>query len=75
MRAEIDIRFDDNSIIYVLIHQKSKHFVANKQNSIKLSRQGLEGELKFVKTSINLISTPYMDYCKLYFSEYFNIFI
>ena len=52
--------FDKNTIIYVIIHQKSKHFVANKQNSIKLSRQGLEGELKFVKTSINLLSTPYM---------------
>ena len=64
---------DENTIIYVIIHQKSKHFVANKQNSIKLSRQGLEGELKFVKTSINLLSTPYMDQCTEYQGEFCQI--
>ena len=56
-------RIDFDSVIYYLVHQKSKYFKPIKQNSVKLSRQGLEGELKLTKTSINLISAPYMDQC------------
>ena len=74
MRDYIGLSLDEDINIYVLIHQKSKHFVANKQNSIKLSRQGLEGELKFVKTSINLLSTPYMDQCNEYNGEFILTF-
>ena len=73
-RAIYGIKIDENTIIYFLFHQKSKHFVENKQNSIKLSRQGLEGELKFVKTSINLLSTPYMDQCNHHLGEFTYIF-
>ena len=64
LREYLKILFDENSVIYVLIHQKNKHFVANKQNSIKLSRQGLEGEIKLMKTSVNLLSIPYMELCE-----------
>ena len=71
--GQIKLVFDENLVYHIIIHQKSKHFVANKQNSIKLSRQGLEGELKFVKTSINLLSTPYMDQCEIYHGEFYSI--
>ena len=70
LRGLLGIKIDENTIIYALVHQNRKDFVANKQNSIKLSQQGLEGEFKFSKTSINLLSTPYMDQCNQYHGEF-----
>ena len=46
-----------------------------KQNSIILSRQGLEGELKLTKTTVILISMPYMSECKKYGESYIQISI
>ena len=51
---------------YAMVHQNHKDFDLIKQNSIKLSRQGLEGELIFTKTAVNFISSPYMDECQHY---------
>ena len=31
---------------------------------MKISRKGLEGKLKLLKTSVNLISAPYMENCQ-----------
>ena len=40
-RNKLYLKFDEKSILYILFHQKNRDFVANKQNSIKLSRQGI----------------------------------
>ena len=60
------IYFDDYSVLYLSVHQKIKDFEPNKYNSIKISRQGLEGRLKMFKTSVGLLSAPYMEKCDNY---------
>ena len=57
---------DDNVVIYAIVNQNTKYFEAIKENAIKLSRQGLEGELKFTTTKVNYITTPYMNECQYY---------
>ena len=58
--------FNENVVIYVMVEQNFKQFESIEGNSIKLSRQGLEGELKFTKTAVNYISSPYMNECHHY---------
>ena len=57
---------DDNVVIYAIVNQNTKYFETIKENAIKLSRQGLEGELKFTTTKVNYITIPYMSECKHY---------
>ena len=57
---------DENTVIYALVHQNAKDFTPIKRNAIKLSRQGLEGELKLMKTAVNYITSPYMSECNQY---------
>ena len=57
---------DESSVLYFIVHQNTKLFYPIKQNSVKLSRQGLEGELKIIKTAVNSITSPYMSECQHY---------
>jgi hypothetical protein len=57
---------DNFSILYFMVNQASKSYELSKHNSIKISRQGLEGELKFTRSSVTLLTTPYMERCETY---------
>ena len=55
---EMDIRYYDKSYdLFLLVHQNT--FKPKKFHSIRVSRQGLDGELKMTKTSVKLLSKPH----------------
>ena len=56
--------YDKRYDMFLLVHQKTNTFRPNKFYSIRVSRQGLDGELKIIKTSIKLLSKPHMRKCK-----------
>ena len=55
--------YDKSFDLFLIIHQKTNKFKPNKFNSIRASRQGLDGELKMTKTSVKLLPTPHMQEC------------
>ena len=53
-------------IINVIINEKRRKFSSNKQMKVKSFRTGLNADLNFRKTSVDLLSTPYMQKCLKY---------
>jgi hypothetical protein len=56
--------YDRTYDLFLLVHQKTNALNRDKFNSIRISRQGLDGELKMTKTSVNLLSKPHMQQCR-----------
>ena len=50
---------------YLLI-EKGREFISNFQTKLKSFRTGLNADLNFRKTSVDLLSTPYMQKCLNY---------
>ncbi len=65
---------DDYAVLFLSVHQNAIDFELTRHNSLKVSRQGLDGEIKLSKTSIKLLSTPYMEKCKNYGKYIFSQF-
>ena len=57
---------DDYFGLYFSVNQKHREMFANFETSFKSMQNSLNSELRFRKTSIELLSTPYMQECKQY---------
>ena len=56
--------YDKYYDLFLLVHQKINTFKPEKFHSIRVSRQGLDAELKITKTSVKLLSKPHMQECR-----------
>ena len=52
--------------IYFFISEPQTKLHFNPKNTFKSTRNSLNSELRFRKTSVELLSTPYMQECKPY---------
>ena len=57
---------DDYFGLYFSVNPKHREMFANFETSFKSTRNSLNSELRFRKTSVELLSTPYMQECKQY---------
>ena len=62
----LDLYSDDYFGIYFSVNPKHREMFANFETSFKSMRNSLNSELRFRKTSVELLSTPYMKECKQY---------
>ena len=54
---------DDYFILYVFIDKMTKQWKPSKERALKISNVGFDGHLKITKTFVDLLSTPYMQFC------------
>ena len=50
----------------MFINERRRKFEANGQSKLNYKRTGLNADLNFRKTSVDLLSTPYMQKCLKY---------
>ena len=54
------------SVHYLFANEMTRKVIPRRETSIEFHRVGLESELNVRKTSIQLLSTPYMEFCTNY---------
>ena len=64
IKETTDYFYDNNYDLFLIVQQKTNTLKPNKFNSIRVSRQGLEGELKMTKKLVKLLTKPHMQECR-----------
>ena len=62
----IHSNFDEYFGLYLFVNRKESKVDSNSENTLKSTRNSLNSELRFRKTSVELLSTPYMEKCRKY---------
>ena len=62
----IHSNFDEYFGLYLFVNRKESKVDSNSENTFKSTRNSLNSELRFRKTSVELLSTPYMEKCRKY---------
>ena len=71
----LELFSDDYFEFYLFVNKFKTRLEKNSKNVFKSTRNSLNSELRFRKTSVELLSTPYMQECKQYGkSTFLNLF-
>ena len=62
----VSILYSDYFKLNMFIYENRRKFEANGQSKLNYGRTGLNADLNFRKTSVDLLSTPYMQKCLKY---------